>query len=68
MNGTDDFTKVPFEGVDTLAKAFNRTVNKSGGNQFLGTRDPNQEGRPYIWKTFKETDEISDNLVKGNKF
>jgi long-chain acyl-CoA synthetase len=56
LNGSDDFVRLPFEGVDTLLKAFKRTVNKSGGSQFLGTRDPNQEGRPYVWRSFNDTD------------
>lgn len=30
LNGTDDFVRLPFEGVDTLVKAFRRTVNMSG--------------------------------------
>lgn len=44
------------EGVDTMSKAFKRTVERFPDNNFLGTRDEKQEGRPYVWKSYKTCD------------
>ncbi len=65
LNGTDDFTRFPPDGTNTLLKGFRKTVANYGQSQFLGTRDDTQEGRPYVWKNFKEIDDISDLLVRG---
>jgi len=34
-------------------------------NEFLGTRDPSQEGSPYVWKSWTEVNDIVDKLSKG---
>ena len=34
---------------------------------FLGKRDPNKEGRPYEWKTYKEAMQEVESLLKGLK-
>ena len=36
-------------------------------SNFLGKRDENQEGRPYVWMTFKQCDEYVKNLARGIK-
>lgn len=48
-----------------MAKAFRRTVERIPDNNFLGTRDEKQEGKPYVWKSWKTCDKISDSLSKG---
>lgn len=55
----------PAEDVDTLYKAFKRSVTRFPNNNFLGTRDEKQDGRPYVWKTWRECDTISTNLALG---
>lgn len=39
-----------FEGVDTILKAFNRTVSRIPNNDCYGTR----VGNKYEWMSFKE--------------
>jgi hypothetical protein len=53
---------------DTLLKGFENSVRKFSNRSYLGTRDDSQPGRPYVWKTYREVDEITTNLAKGNVF
>ena len=36
-----------------------------GDVDFLGSRDPNQEGKPYVWKTWNQVDADVRNLAIG---
>lgn len=36
-------------------------------NEFLGHRDMNQEGKPYVWMTYGHAKEYVDNLARGIK-
>lgn len=53
MLGSEGLVERPDEGIDTLLKAFKRSVERYPNEPYLGTRDNNQEGRPYVWKTWK---------------
>jgi long-chain acyl-CoA synthetase len=53
------------EGVDTIAKAWRRTVGRIPDNHFLGTRDAATEGKPYKWRTFAEVGKEVDILAKA---
>jgi hypothetical protein len=55
----------PNNEYDTVLKGFEYSVKRFPNNDYLGTRDATQEGRPYTWRTFKEVDEIVTNLAKG---
>ena len=57
----------PDPDIDTLLKAFKRSVRRFPNNPFLGTRDESVEGRPYKWRSWKEVDEITENLARGNQ-
>ena len=45
---------VPEPGIDTIWKCFKHQVDRIPDAEFLGHRDPTQEGAPYVWKTWKE--------------
>lgn len=34
---------------------------------FLGSRDPSQEGAPYVWKTWRQVEQIVNELAAGYK-
>lgn len=59
------FEEVYYEGCDSLLKLFRRTCRTLPNNEFLGTRDKKQEGAPYVWKTYRDVEQIADNLAKG---
>jgi hypothetical protein len=52
---------------DTILGGFEHTVRKFPNREYLGSRDENQPGKPYVWKTFREVDEITTNLARGIK-
>ena len=56
---------MPFQGVDTIWKAFKHTVGRLPDSQYLGSRDPTQPGEPYVWKTWREVDEIVEDMAAG---
>ena len=53
----DSLEMLPFPGVDTLSKAFQRTVSRIPNNNWLGVR----EGNSYEnnWISFKTAAQIS---------
>lgn len=51
--------------MDTLLKNFQLTSRKLPNNDFIGTRDQSQEGAPYVFKTFRQVEQITNNLAKG---
>ena len=53
------------EGMDTIWKQFKMTSRKFPNNEWMASRDKSQEGSPYVWKTFRQIEEIVDNLAKG---
>ena len=54
----DHLDALPFPGIDTLYKAFHRTVNRIPDNEFIGTR----VGNEYKWITFREGEKLCKNL------
>ena len=34
-------------------------------NDFVGSRDPSQEGAPYVWKTWSQVEAIVNQLAAG---
>lgn len=54
----------PFEGIDSIADAWDRVCQKYKDANFQGTRGPG-EGRPYVWKTYGEVRQIVDNITKA---
>lgn len=63
----NEYKYVPFDGIDTLWKTFKRQVNRLPHHNMLGSRDPSQEGAPYVWKTWSQVDEIVYDLARGYK-
>ena len=63
MPSVDQLVDRPADDVDTMLKAFKRSVRKFPNNNYLGTRDETQEGRPYKWRTWREVDELTDQLA-----
>jgi len=51
--------------VATIWDAFKHTVGRLPDSEFVGTRDPTQEGAPYVWKTWKQAEEIIEDLAAG---
>lgn len=41
------------------------TARRFPNNDWLASRDKSQEGSPYVWKSFRQVEEIVDNLAKG---
>lgn len=54
-----------YNGCKTIWELFQKTVKRIPNNRFLGTRNPNKEGRPYEWKTFRETYDLMDLFARG---
>ena len=52
---------LPFPGIDTLLKAFRRSVEKGPNNDFLGTRVEDH----YEWMTYKEVYDMSEDFGFG---
>lgn len=65
MPSPDQLVEKPADDVDTMLKAFKRSVRRFPNNNYLGTRDETQEGRPYKWRTWREVDELTDQLAQG---
>lgn len=53
------------EDIPTIVHAFKKTAKRIPNSNFLGTRDDQQEGRPYVWRTFKQCEDYVDNLARG---
>ena len=47
-----------FDGLTNIWEAFERSHKRIPNSRFLGTRNPNKEGKPYEWKTFAEVREL----------
>ncbi len=58
-------TELRNEGVDTILKAFKKTASRNSSLNMLGTRDPTQKDRPYVWKTWSEVAKITESLAYG---
>lgn len=61
----NDYKQYPYEGITTLWQCFERQVKKNPDSNFLGSRDPQREGKPYVWKTFNEINDYVFNLARG---
>ena len=59
----DTLDAVPYPGVDTMYKAFHRTVQLFPDGEAFGTRVENE----YKWMTWKEAAEKAENLSYGIK-
>lgn len=61
-----DFKEVPQEGIDTVWKCFKMQVKAIPEREWLGSRDFKNYARgPYVWKTWKEINEIVECLAIG---
>jgi hypothetical protein len=49
----NEYKATPYPGEDTMLKSFKRTVKRLPDLEWLGSRNPAVEGRPYEWKTWK---------------
>lgn len=55
-------------GIDTIWKCFKMQVNRIPNEWWLGSRDYSQdETGPYVWKTWKEVDELVEDYARGMK-
>lgn len=62
----NDFKWIPYEGVDTIWRAFKYQVTRIPNELFLGSRDYSQdESGPYVWKTWQEVDTLVENYARG---
>jgi long-subunit acyl-CoA synthetase (AMP-forming) len=62
----NDFKSIPYEGVDTIWRAFKYQVQRIPNELFLGSRDyTKDESGPYVWKTWQDVDTLVDCLAKG---
>lgn len=59
------YKTIPFDGVDTIWKAFNYSLLRFPDIDWLGSRDPTQPGAPYVWKSWKTVAGIVDDLAHG---
>lgn len=65
-NNPEDFKFEPFPGINTIWKAYNRTLGLKPNFDWLGTRTPDNQGnRPYQWKKWAEIDTIVQALRRG---
>lgn len=51
--------------MTTIWEAFRHTVGRLPDSPFVGSRDPSQEGAPYVWKSFRESEAIIEDLAAG---
>ena len=62
-------TEKYFPEVETILQGWERSVKRVPNGNFTGTRDSSEEGvkngRPYVWKTYRECDEITTNFSRG---
>lgn len=57
----DSLVAWPFEGVDTLLKAFRRTANRIPDHPMLGTR----AGSKFTWQSWKQVEERAKHISYG---
>jgi len=57
----DELKDLPFPGVDTLLKAFQKNVKEMPEQELLGTNN----GKSYDWLTFKQVDDIARDFAAG---
>ncbi len=57
----NDLYALPFEGIDTLYKGFQRNVQRIPNQEFLGGRT----GDKFEFWTFRETADLAENLSYG---
>jgi long-chain acyl-CoA synthetase len=55
----------PSEDLNTVLDAFRKTVKRIPNHEYLGTRNPDLEGRPYEWMTWQEVHDLSENMSRG---
>ena len=60
-----EFKTLPYEGILTIWEAFNFSLNRLPDHDWLGSRDTQQPGAPYVWKTWKTVAGIVDDLAHG---
>ena len=59
------FEELEDKKIDTLAKAFEKNAYEKPYLDLLGTRDDSQPGRPYVWKSYSEVNEIATHYTRG---
>jgi hypothetical protein len=57
----DELKCLPYPGIDTLLKAFNRNVKRIPHHEWLGTR----VGNEYEWMTLKEVSDEAKLFAAG---
>jgi hypothetical protein len=53
LDKPDSLCPTTFQGMDNLKDIYDSIVKKNPDGDHLGTRDNTQEGRPYVWKSWK---------------
>ena len=61
----DQVSEPIYEGCKTIWDLFQRSVRKFHSKRFLGTRNPNKEGKPYEWKTYRQIYDEMDLFARG---
>ena len=61
----NDYKQQPAPGVETIWDAFKHSRERLPNENFLGSRDPTQEGSPYVWKTWAQVDTLVNQLAAG---
>lgn len=51
--------------MNTIWDAFKQTALRQPNHDFVGSRDPSQEGSPYVWKTWNQVETIVNYLAAG---
>ena len=59
------FLRTPYPEVTTIWNAFTRTAGRIPDLDFIGSRDPTQEGAPYVWKKWGQVETIVNELAAG---
>lgn len=61
----NDYKYQPAPGVETIWDAFMHSRGRLPDEGFLGSRDPSQDGSPYVWKTWAQVETIVNQLAAG---
>ena len=56
---------MPAPGVQTIWDAFMHSKGRLPNENFMGSRDPSQEGAPYVWKTWAQVETLVNHLAAG---
>lgn len=51
--------------MQTIWDAFLHSARRLPNENFMGSRDPSQDGAPYVWKTWAQVEKIVNFLAAG---